>query len=53
MDKFQRLLKDYSLEDILERVGLEPRDVLEGLIIYGYIKSEDLDTIVEATDGEA
>lgn len=47
--KLRQLLKDYSIEEILERGEIEPIDALEYLIVYGAL---DLNDIVEGTDGE-
>lgn len=46
-NRLKQLLLDYSLEDILERGGLEPIDALELLIVYSCLSMED---IVEGTD---
>ena len=48
-NRLRQLLKDYSLEDLLERGGLEPIDALELLIVYSCLTLED---IVEGTDKE-
>lgn len=47
--RLQILLKDYSMEEILETCDLDPIDALEYLIVYGVLS---LDEIVEATDVE-
>jgi hypothetical protein len=41
------LLKDYSLEEILEASELEPIDALELLDAYGAL---DVSSLIEATD---
>ncbi len=46
--KLKLLLKDYSMEEILELNDMEAIDGLELLITYGAL---DLDEIIEATDG--
>lgn len=48
-NRIKLLLKDYSIEEILERGELEPIDALEYLVIYGAL---DLEEIIEATDQE-
>ena len=45
--KILLLLKDYSIEDILELGDLEPVEALELLITYGALSLED---VIEATD---
>lgn len=49
MHNIKSLLKDYSIEEILERGNLDTVEALELLISYGALSLED---IVEATDGE-
>lgn len=47
MHKVRLLLKDYSIEEILERGNLDPVEALELLVTYGALSLSD---IVEATD---
>ncbi len=47
--QLRKLLKEYSLEDLCERAGLEVIDALEALVDYGYI---DISDIVEPVDDE-
>ena len=48
--KSKQLLKDYSLEEILEAAEVTPEEALEYLITYGIVP-HDLE-LIEATDGE-
>lgn len=48
--RLKNLLRDYSLEDILEASELEPLEALELLVTYGAI-TEDHIELIEATDG--
>lgn len=48
--KIASLLKDYSIEEILERGNLDVVEALELLVTYGALSLSD---IVEATDGKA
>ena len=48
-NRLKLLLRDYSIEDILELGELEVIDALEYLVIYGALELED---IVEATDAQ-
>lgn len=45
--RIARLLKDYSMEDLLEAAGLDPVEAIELLITYGALTLED---IVEGVD---
>ena len=47
--KSKQLLKDYSLEEILEAAEVTPEEALEYLITYGIVPS-DLE-LIEAVDG--
>ena len=49
MKSLKLLLRDYSIEEILERCELEPIEALELLVTYGAISLEDLDA-PEGTD---
>jgi hypothetical protein len=48
--KSKQLLKDYSLEEILEAAEVTPEEALEYLITYGIVDPEALE-LIEATDG--
>lgn len=48
-ERFRLLLKDYSMEDILEICDLDPIEALELLVTYGAL---DLKNIVGGTDGD-
>lgn len=48
--KAKHLLKDYSLEEILEAAEVTPEEALEYLITYGIVPA-DLE-MIEACDGE-
>lgn len=48
--KAKLLLRDYSLEEILEAAEVTVEEALEYLIVYGFVPS-DLD-MIEGTDGE-
>ena len=48
--KAKLLLRDYSLEEILEAAEVTPEEALEYLITYGIVP-HDLE-LIEATDGE-
>lgn len=47
--KAKHLLKDYSLEEILEAAEVTPEEALELLITYGVIDPSALE-LIEATD---
>lgn len=49
--KAKLLLKDYSLEEILEAAEVTPEEALEYLITYGVIDPYALE-LIEATDDE-
>jgi hypothetical protein len=48
--KAKALLKDYSLEEILEAAEVTPEEALEYLITYGIVNPDELN-LVEALDG--
>lgn len=48
--KARQLLKDYSLEEVLEAAEVTPEEALEYLITYGIIDPDVLE-LIEATDG--
>lgn len=48
--KAKALLRDYSLEEILEAAEVTPEEALEYLIVYGIVP-DDLE-LIEACDGE-
>jgi hypothetical protein len=48
--KSKQLLKDYSLEEILEAAEVTPEEALEYLITYGIVDPDNLN-LIEATDG--
>jgi hypothetical protein len=47
--KAKALLKDYSLEEILEAAEVTPEEALEYLITYGIVNPEELN-LIEALD---
>lgn len=47
MNKYHQLLKDYSMEEILETCDLDPVEALHLLVTYGAL---DLTNIIEGTD---
>jgi hypothetical protein len=47
--KSKQLLKDYSLEEILEAAEVTPEEALEYLVTYGIVPA-DLE-MIEAVDG--
>lgn len=49
--KAKLLLKDYSLEEILEAAEVTPEEALEYLVTYGVVDLDALE-LIEATDGE-
>lgn len=49
LNKYHQLLKDYSMEEILEVCDLDPVEALHLLVTYGAL---DLTNIVEGTDDE-
>lgn len=49
--KARALLRDYSLEEILEAAEVTPEEALEYLITYGIIDPDNLE-LIEACDGE-
>lgn len=48
--KFYQLLKDYSMEEILEICDLDPVEALELLVTYGALDLTNIDE-VKGTDG--
>lgn len=48
MPDFKLLLRDYSMEDILEICDLDPIEALELLVTYGAL---DTQNIIEGSDG--
>lgn len=49
MEDFKKLLKDYSMEEILEICDLDPIEALELLVTYGALNTKN---IVEGSDIE-
>lgn len=51
-DKLRQLLKDYTLEQVLEAGELEAIEALELLITYGALNTDKLSELGEGVDGE-
>lgn len=51
-EKLKLLLKDYSMEELLERCDVDPIDALELLIAYGELDLVWSGVLVEGTDVE-